>query len=225
MLAVFDLNYLLLSAQRALLDAVVPELRAVTIDFDETRHEIILHFFYDCAVNEKLFDLTSCASAEINENPEYPFFCTMNEDIAISIPYPQEIPIQGHLIYLRKELCASRFMKKRKMNLLQTETPLIALLLTMQEVLLGKVTHSLRIVSVDVNTEENDLCFYFEYDNPIADEDRNLANLAVQEASASFPGYTIHSYIQPVSEQTRKGARTAYLRKSNEVVRDVHGSL
>jgi len=208
----FNLNFLLLSAQSALLDAVIPELRAVTIDFDDNKHEIILHFFYDCKVDEKLFDLASCASAEIEENPEYPFFCTLNEDIAISIPSPQEIPPHGYLIYLRKEPCLPCIIKKRKIDLLQTKTPIARLLLVMQEALLGKVTPTLRIVSIDMNPEEKELYFYFEYDSPISDENRNLANLAVQEARTSFPEYTPHSYIQPVGDHNQKGTRVAYSR-------------
>jgi len=208
----FDLNYLLLSSQRALLDAVIPELRAVTIDFDDNKHEIILHFFYDCEVNDKLFELASCAGTEIEENPEYPFFCTLNEDIAISMPFPQEIPPHGYLIYLRKEPCLPRITKKRKIDLLQTKTPIARLLLVMQEALLGKVTPSLRIVSIDMNPEEKELYLYFEYDSPISNEDRNLANLAVQEARTSFPEYTPYSYIQPVGEHNQKGTRVAYSR-------------
>lgn len=211
--ATADINYLLLSTQSALGDAIVPELRAVTIDFDEIKHEIILHFYYDCEVTDKLFDLASCASAEIDVNPEYPFFCTLNEDIAISLPYPQPIPDQGYLVYLRKEPILPKFTKKINAVLLQNEIRIVALQLLMQDALLGKVTPTLRIVTIDVNTDEKGLFFYFEYDCPISEDDRNLANSAVQEASASFRGYSIHSYIQPVGEATKKGKRAVYLRR------------
>ena len=211
--ATADLNYLLLSTQQALLDAIVPELRAVTVDFDEIKKEISLHFYYDCEVNDRLFDLASCTSAEIDMNPEYPYFCTLNEDIAISLPYPQPIPDQGYLVFLRNEPSFPMFTKKINKDQLKTKRPIIALLLVMQEALLGKVTPALQVVTVDVNPKEKELFFYFEYDSPISDEDRNLACCAAKEASASFPGYTFHSLIQPIGESNQKGERAAYLRK------------
>jgi hypothetical protein len=208
----FDLNYLLLSAQTALLSEVVPQIRAVSIDFDETKNEIILHFYYDCEVDDKLFDLASCVSAEIETNPEYPFFCSLNEDIALSLPLPQEIPNQGNLIYLRKEPSFPKFTKKMNSERLKTETPIVALLLVTQEALLGKVTPALQRVSVDINDEEKGLYFYFEYDSPISDEDRNLADCVVKEASASFPEYSSHCNIFPVGSDNPMGKRSAYAR-------------
>ena len=160
-----------------------------------------------------MFDLASCASAEIDVNPEYPFFCTLNEDIAVSLPYPQPIPDQGYLVYLRKEPILPKFTKKINAALLQNEIPIAALQLLMQDALLGKVTPSLRAVSVGLNTNSKELHYYFEYDNPISDEDRNLADSAAQEASASFPEYTIHFYIHPIGKTYQKGLRNVYLRK------------
>ena len=84
--------------------------------------------------------------------------------------------------------------------------------LFMQAALLGKVAPTLRIVTVDLNFDEKGLFFYFEYDSPISDKDRNLADNAVEETSASFPGYAIHSYIQPIGKHAQKGKRSAYLR-------------
>ena len=94
-----ELEYALLCMQNALLDAVVPELRAVTVDIDFETNTLVYFFFYDCEVSDELFELASIASTEASAHMSEYF----TDDNIIRLDFPQKIPVQGKLAYLRKE--------------------------------------------------------------------------------------------------------------------------
>jgi len=196
----------LFNLQDALLGAVHPCLRAAQIDLDEKQKKISYYFYYDCDVTDDLFELASIAVTEA-WSPGY-----FVEQHILQLPASEMIPIHGRFAFLRKEPNLPNFNNKINKNLIKNETPIIDFLLGMQEALLGKVTPVLRIVSIDVNTKEKKLYFYFEYDSPISEEDRNLAKSIAKEASASFPEYSIHCNIFPVGSNNPMGKRSAYAR-------------
>ena len=209
-------NYLLLSTQVALLGHVVSELRAVTVDLNEINKLIILHFFYDCKVNDKLFELASCASAEMDLGPDCHTSYLMNDDLAIQLDYPTEIPVAGKLVYLRREPFLPNFVEETRVHLLTQTTPTVILLLDIQEALLGKVTPALREVSVDIHPNQKRLFFYFIYDGEVSKEDFHLAHLAIAEVSQSFPGFQVDKDIERIDSPakiTRRGQRVAFARK------------
>ena len=196
----------LFNLQDALLGAVHPCLRAVQIDLDEKQKKVSYYFYYDCDVTDELFELASVAVTEA-WSPDY-----YVEQHILQLPVTEMIPIHGRFAFLRKESNLPSFNNKINKDLVKNETPIVALLLDIQKALLGKVTSALRIVTIDVNTDEKELNFYFEYDCPISEEDRNLANCTAKEASASFPEYSIHCNVFPVGANNPMGKRSAYAR-------------
>src|SRR5689334_12288755 len=140
-----DVVHILLSVQGGLLDHVSPFLRAVTVDFDKKQSILILHFFYDGEITDKLFHLASCACVEADPGV-FPY--TINDEITTRLDYPQEIPIQGRLVYLRKETTPTIYKQKSAVLFATKATlPIAVLMLAMQDALLGKVTLQLRWVS------------------------------------------------------------------------------
>ena len=93
------LSYVKLAAQNALLGAVVHELRAVSIDIEFQSKKFIVYFFYDGEISDELFDLASVAITEMSADvAEYEL-----DDHIERLDFPEKIPTQGHLVYLRKE--------------------------------------------------------------------------------------------------------------------------
>ncbi|KPK32508.1 MAG: hypothetical protein AMS24_04010 [Chlamydiae bacterium SM23_39] len=107
----FSIGYVILSYQRALLDAVTPELRAVVVDIDKDTKILYSRFYYDGDVPEETIDLWSCVETEASASlgPD----CRVDGNIE-RLDYPQKIPCHGHLAYLRKEenLCVDNSQLK-----------------------------------------------------------------------------------------------------------------
>ena len=147
------LDILLLDIQRALLDAIVPQLRAVTADVDIKDRKLILFFFYDGVISDELFDLASVAATEAGVTLSDYF----TEDHIVRLDYPQKIPVQGKLAYLRKEPILQEFILYKTAPSSERR-PIVALLLQLQQALLGKVTPDLRAVAVDSDPEKKNRC-------------------------------------------------------------------
>jgi hypothetical protein len=199
----------LIAIRAALIMAVAPQLRGVTVDLDQKTKKLILYFFYDGEITGELFELASVAGTETNL-PEY-----RNSEHIIRLDDPAKIPIRGRLAYLRKESQLPNFKNENRSYLLKETPPSILLLLDLQEALLGKVTPALRLAAGDIDIEQKCLKFYFIFDGKISDEDFKLAHDAIQEASVSFPNYQIDSRIERIdfpNEITSKALRSAYAR-------------
>lgn len=203
--------YALLSVQSSLINAVTPQLRAVTVDIDD---RLILRFFYDGEVTEELADVASLVGTEVN-HPDY-----LNSEHILRLDFPQEVPIQGKLAFLRKEPVLPKFTRENRSFLLKEIPPLAVLRLDMQEALLGKVTPDLRWVVVGIDAEKKQLEFWFFYNGEITEEKRFLATAAIEEASVSFPGYERESHIERCDFDFRlpeikdnKEVHAAYLRR------------
>lgn len=91
---------LVLSAQRALLGAVHPQLRQVSIDADETKKLVSLRFEYDGKPQEEAQKSCSCAATEVIADFSAPwnFF---EEHVSAPIPF-KLVPLR-YVVYLRAE--------------------------------------------------------------------------------------------------------------------------
>jgi len=90
----------MLSAQRALLGAVHPQLRQVSIDADETKKLVSLRFEYDGKPKEEVQESCSCAATEVIANFSAPWDI-FEEHISVSIPF--ELAPLRYVVYLRAE--------------------------------------------------------------------------------------------------------------------------
>lgn len=212
-----DLDILLRDVQRALLDAVVPSLRAVTLDVDEKNKQFFISFFYDEEVTDELFDLASVAGTETGVSlPEY----FTNEEIT-RLDFPAEIPKRGWFVYFRKEPVLPHFEKRDLKPLIGRIIPIGIFMLEMQQALLGRVTPALRRVVIGIDTEKKILRFFFYYDGEISTENFELASSAIEEASALFSGFQVEKRIARVDYPSKippDGERLVYERK--EIVPD-----
>jgi len=183
-----DYKYMLFNIQEALITHISPSLRAVMLDFDQGQNLFALRFIYHGEMTDKLFDLMSCIVAEID-----------SEDIKtelIRVDEPANIPIQGRLLYLRKEAIPTVYEQKSPVQFVNESTPLVAvLLLGMQGALLGRVTPELRRVTIKVDENLKELDFYYFYDGEISQENFKLSNDAINEACLLFSRYLINKHI------------------------------
>lgn len=91
---------LMLSAQRALLGAVHPQLRQVSIDADETKKLVSLRFEYDGKPQEEAQVSCSCAATEVIADFSTPWDIFEEH---ISVPVPLEPTPLRYIVYLRAE--------------------------------------------------------------------------------------------------------------------------
>jgi hypothetical protein len=98
----YDLPFLMLATQRALLGMVQPQLRAVIVDLDENKKRMKFYFYYDGAINDDLYDQASCIATEASA--AFPPDFTSEEEIE-RLDAPQKIPDhQGRFVYRRMEI-------------------------------------------------------------------------------------------------------------------------
>jgi hypothetical protein len=187
-----SIHTLLLGMQYALLRAVTPSLRAVSVDLDTNRKKMLFFFYYDGQVSDKLFDLASVAILEATESmpPDY-----LPENHILRLDTPDPLPLRGKLAFLRNEPCLPQYKKENRSSLIDALPPQTLLCLNIQEALLGKVSPALRFVAINAN---QNLSFYFAYDGPISDKDHTLATNAIHEAGSPFLGYIICSRIERI---------------------------
>lgn len=217
----FPLSYLIASATNALLGHVASALRAYMVNFDEEEKVLHSYFIYDQEVDDFLFDLDSCASAEIDLGGQYkePYLI---ENHFIHLNTAEKIPFQGHLIYLRYEPdLEGHYPNVRYTSLIEETNYLYAyLFLDMQNALLVKVTASLREVLSIIHSEEKIIDLYFFYDGPISELDYHLATLAAKGGNASFPSFSVRTFIERcdfpkrIPSNTEDG-RAVYVRYEN----------
>ncbi len=91
---------ILLSIQRALLGAITPRLRAVSVTWD--KNSMVLYFFYDGPISEYDQEESECAATEVLSD----FPDDNVETRHIRCDYPQRPPYQGHgaVAYVRHEI-------------------------------------------------------------------------------------------------------------------------
>ena len=97
---IFPIAYAMLSIQRALLDSVTPELRAVIADVSSEDNLLYVRYYYDKEVDEQTIDLWECAITESWAD----FGSDYDLDAAVvRLDYPLKVPFRGRYAYLRKE--------------------------------------------------------------------------------------------------------------------------
>ena len=96
-----------LSAQRALLSHVTPELRAVSIDVDPRSRRVSVRFVFDGETSESVHDAASCVGAEILS--DCPEAWDIDEQF-INVPAPRQISHLPLIVYAR---CEDDWVKSR----------------------------------------------------------------------------------------------------------------
>ncbi len=94
-------SFILLSVQRALLDEIDPNLRAVKIDWDEENSIIHLHFYYDNKITDENNESASCVAGEVAGD------FSLNTRVlehCIHLDFPNELPDHKLVAYRRKEI-------------------------------------------------------------------------------------------------------------------------
>jgi hypothetical protein len=193
---IFDEISLLLNIQRALFDAVAPSLRAVIVNLKPEEVTANICFVYNGIITEKLFDLASCATAEIDFPSDY--FENFNLEV-IREDFPKKYPIVGLLAYQRfekidLEKCSdieveihkkvlSEYLNKIGPNIINEAY----LILLVQKALLGAITPSLRAVTANLENEKFSVRVCFIYDGLITDELADLVKSAVNKIKADLP--------------------------------------
>lgn len=214
----------LLSLQQALGNCVTPTLRAVTVDIDEKKRKFFFCFYYDREniYDYELEDLVSVLLVEIDTCTEQGY---LQEHELVQLDYPKKIPTHGSFAFLRYELTLPEIKRENRLFLLDENFPHQAIFrLDMQEALLGKVTKTLRHVSVGVDIDKKKLIADFIYDGKISELDYKLATAAIQESRISFPDFEMVSSIEridfPKDFQCREGNRLAYWRQETIFTKD-----
>ena len=95
-----DEAYGLLATVRALLGSVTPNLRVVTIKVNIKEKIVKICFYYDGEISEEDFDTANTAITEMISDfpPDYEL-----DDYIERIDYPGAIPIDGRIVFRRKE--------------------------------------------------------------------------------------------------------------------------
>ncbi len=114
----FSMGYALLATQRALLNAVSPELRAVIVNTCEEEELFYIRLYYDGDATERSIELWWCVITEASAA----FGHCMLDDGVERLDYPQKIPCRGRYAYLRREKfqkpiisrCAENFTEIRR---------------------------------------------------------------------------------------------------------------
>ncbi len=211
-----SIEYALLSAQRALLDVITPELRAVVVDVCPDDDLMYMYFYYDGEVSEKLIDLWQCATAEASA-PLGPV-CFLDYDV-VRLDYPAEIPLRGCFAYLRKEPGENGLRFPLKLEERPKCECLVAdALLAVQSAMLGVVTPELRSVVVDAPQGEHFLYVRFYYDGEVSQELIDLWQRAILETRMDFgPEYQLDGAVERVDypQEVPFRGRFAYFRKED----------
>lgn len=96
-----DISYALLAVQHALIGKVTPNLRVVTIKVNLEKKIVKICFFYDKEIPEEDFETANTTITEMISDfpPDYDL-----DDYIERIDYPNPIPIDGSIVFRRKEL-------------------------------------------------------------------------------------------------------------------------
>jgi hypothetical protein len=173
----------------ALLGVVEPSLRAAMVDLDMDRERYIYYFYYDGLIDEYKKELVSGAASEASTRWFY-------EAHFLQLDYPALIPINGILVYLRKE----PELPPPRLNLLPRDSETHAgpyLAYVLGQGLLGRVIPSLRCALIDINEQKKEMGFYFYYDEKITEDIVALSKEAIAIARKVFPyDYTLIEAIE-----------------------------
>ena len=203
-----SLEYSLLTTQRALVDMVTSQMRAVVVRIDEEKRMFYLYYYYDGEVDEDLIDLWQCSTCEATIDTNF-----FTEVHITRLDYPEKIPLNGgNFAYLRKEdLYYPSKGKKVFYDTFIYGAPKLAIL----SALLGNVTPELRAVIVDTQVEKKNVCIIFYHDGELKEEIRNLWEGVIQEVRHTLKDFnpTVEGKIERVdyTGERFRGNRGTYV--------------
>lgn len=166
-----QLSDAIFATQRALLQSITPELRAVLVDLNNYDNIFCIHFYYDGKISENALDLWQCAITEASAGLELRY--TLDNHI-IRIDWPNEIPRfyeekkqkrrQETVVFWRKENISCNF-QNLPFPEINSSWPLNAQgRFAVCKSLRGYVTFNLRAIVVNSSQEEFlDISFYYEH--------------------------------------------------------------
>ncbi len=177
-----SIEYALLAMQRALLGEVTSTLRAVFVDLDKGQNIFFAGFYYDGEASEQRVDLWNCAVTEASAALGQ-FF---EKSWIKRLDYPEPIPMQGYLAYLRKEGRELDCFKGTPPCVVMREPTIGYALVAVQQSLLGMVSPELRSVVVDLEQSPLKLYIRFYYDGEISRELHQCWQFAQEKAQTYF---------------------------------------
>jgi hypothetical protein len=203
----FDLIY---SIQRALLQNVTPNLRAVYAFIENDTYVII--FYYDHTLSEDEEELASLT--ETGLIADFPYSQTRST-IEV-IPYPEKIPQKGFCVYQRyEEDCSfasydSNDEIKEQEKTLFSQYPMSILFHGAQKALLGNITPNLRYVSVNKENEPKEMIFC--YDQSLSEKEKELFKNASTKFISEIPEANCRIEIVPYPKYVPKKGYGVYAR-------------
>ncbi|HEY5235215.1 MAG TPA: hypothetical protein VIJ14_03460 [Rhabdochlamydiaceae bacterium] len=198
-----ELNKLLLSMNSALIGAVAPSLRSVSIELDHEMEQVIFWFYYDGEITDELFDLASVAGTEAST-------CMTrytSEDQIIRLDYPKPIPFRGKLAYHRKETTYNHLVSNGSLEkiIAKESSYRVYTLLSAQRALLGIVVPELRAVAV-ITPENKSLpiTVSFFYDGEVSPDLLNGTQEMIRRMRDDlFDGFQIKERVMRLDFPTR----------------------
>ena len=165
----FSITEVLLATQSALLNVIKPALRAVVVNLDTENDIFFIRFYHHGEISEETLDLWQCACTEASCHL---IISQIDEEI-IRLDYPSEIPLDGHLAYLRKEPNISQEILKLKNSFVlpykEEKCFLGNVNRAMQNALLGQANPNIREIAI--NNDENCIYVHFYYEGEIIEAD------------------------------------------------------
>ncbi|MFZ4099427.1 MAG: hypothetical protein ACOYKZ_03755 [Chlamydiia bacterium] len=185
-----------MSAGRALLDRVFPQLRAVSVDALTTSFRIF--FIYDDQLAEEQEEECRCAGTELLA--DYPDAIEVFEEIFLHLPAPATIVVPGILAYLRRESPSQDEAIARggliQEVLLGSPVTRPYILYATNRALLGEVTPNLREVLVGWTEPTVRLSFY--YDGPITDQHTATATRAAARVQSWLAEAHVNASVERI---------------------------
>jgi hypothetical protein len=187
---------LIMSANRALLGEVRPNMRKVSIEYQKEMKKLILYVYYDQPLTQDELDedVVGVIMTEIICN--FPFDLEFEEKIVI-LPYPETIPQQGLTVYYRHEPLSDRDMNELRQQdgKIMKGIPDINhitnadLILSTNRALHGKVQPNMRRIIVEYQKEKRKLILHVYFDKPLSQRelDQDIISSILAEMSTFLP--------------------------------------
>lgn len=164
--------------QRALLNSITNNLRAVTTSIAMLPQKLTLNFFYENIPTENEIELSQIVSTEVFSG--FKIIVDVREK-QIILPISETLDIEGQdlLVYYRYE---KKYIEKEVISFMKLEISSVKI--ASQYALLGAVTNNLRAVSISFI--EKKLALYFYYDKAPSNEEIDLSEKAREKIISCF---------------------------------------
>lgn len=181
--------------QRALLNGITSNLRAVTTSVSMLPQKLLLNFYYENPPTETEIELSQIVSTEVLSG--FKIIVDVREKQVV-LPLYEPLPIEKHdiLVYYRYE---KKCIENIVISFEKLEIPSIKV--ASQYALLGVITNNLRAVSASFI--EKKIALYFYYDRAPSDEEIDLSERATKKFISCFGKITgeIKRFVIPEPER------------------------